>query len=199
MYKPCAEIVESSLTWWQAQCWDRDNVPAFGSLMIVQTNAEPLFGIVYDIKTGSPDATRQPFAYKKTQEELLKEQPHIFTFLTTNFSCLTLGHGIPPLYQLPPHPPRIHDFVRRANDEDLKLFVEQEEYIHLIFNAPPALVNHEELLLAFISNLHQQRIVSRENLLSLLKKISFLIGHDYRRLKLFCKRLQLIIDNKLPK
>ena len=73
-----AEIVESSLTNWTAQSWDWDMFPAFGTLVVVPENKRSLFGIVYQINTGSLEPGRYPFTYQKTQEELLKEQPQIF-------------------------------------------------------------------------------------------------------------------------
>ena len=91
MTKPCAEIIESSLQTFLGQCWQWDIMPQFGSLVIAQNGNRPLFGLVYQIQTGSMDPTRYPFAYQKTHEELRAEQPQIFEFLKTSFSCLCVG------------------------------------------------------------------------------------------------------------
>ncbi|MCF7900082.1 hypothetical protein K9K77_01100, partial [Candidatus Babeliales bacterium] len=87
-----AEIVESSLTVWTAQSWEWNTFPEFGSLVVVPEKKRNLFGIVHQINTGSIEPGRYPFTYQKTQEELFKEQPQIFEFLKTTFSCITLGY-----------------------------------------------------------------------------------------------------------
>ena len=87
-----AEIIESSLSMWTAQCWQWNHSPVFGSIVQTKTLKRTIFGIVYKIETGSIDPIRQPFIYKKTEEELLKEQPQIFEFIRTTFSCLTIGY-----------------------------------------------------------------------------------------------------------
>src|SRR5690349_14278413 len=90
--KPFAEVIESSLHGFLAQTWQWDNFPAFGSLVTVTSNKRTHLAIVHQIKTGSMDPIRYPFPYQKTEEELLAEQPQIFEFLKTAFSCLTIGY-----------------------------------------------------------------------------------------------------------
>ena len=108
--KPFAEVIESSLQGWLAQSWNWNCFPAFGSLVTIETKKRQLFGIVHQIQTGSMDPMRHPFPYQKTEEELLQEQPQIFEFLKTTFSCLTLGYSEREriIYLLAPEPPQIH-------------------------------------------------------------------------------------------
>ncbi len=90
--KPFAEVIESSLHGWLAQSWQWDTFPSFGSIVTIQGKKRTHFGIVHQIQTGSMDPVRYPFPYQKTEEELLKEQPQIFEFLKTTFSCLIIGY-----------------------------------------------------------------------------------------------------------
>ena len=128
--KPCAEIIESSLSTWLAQSWEWRTSPAFGSLVVVEHKPYTHFGIVHQIQTGSMDPVRYPFAYQKTEEELLREQPQIFEFLKTTFSCVFMGYQEKGtiFYQLPPEPPRIHAFVALANAHHYKHFFAHEQY-----------------------------------------------------------------------
>src|SRR6478609_5317855 len=87
-----AEVIESSLQGFTAQCWQWDNSPTFGSMVTIAGKKRTLFGLVHQMHTGSTDPVRYPFAYQKTEEELLREQPQIFAFLKTSFMCLIIGY-----------------------------------------------------------------------------------------------------------
>ena len=78
-----SEVIDSSLHGFTAQSWQWDDFPAFGQLVTVQSGTRTLFGIVYQVHTGSMDPVRYPFPYQKTEAELLAEQPQIFEFLKT--------------------------------------------------------------------------------------------------------------------
>jgi hypothetical protein len=194
--KQFAEIIESSLLGWLAQSWQWDTFPTFGSLVVIENKKRLLFGIVHQIQTGSMDPVRYPFAYQKTEEELLREQPQIFEFLKTTFSCLTLGykqnHKI--FYQLAPEPPKIHSFVALANKEYIQEFFAHNNYLHTLFGLSNQLFNLDELLLALLKNLHDQNILSEDSLQSFIQTFSLLIGNDYRRLKLFLQRVEPLFN-----
>jgi len=188
-----AEIVESSLTNWTAQSWDWDMFPAFGTLVVVPENKRSLFGIVYQINTGSLEPGRYPFTYQKTQEELQKEQPQIFEFLKTTFSCITIGYQEHEkiFHAICPAPPKIHSFVGPLQQLEYKQFFISPTFMQLLFNSS-SLENIDELLIALITNLKKQDILSPEKLSELIDTYTLLIGNDYRRLKLFLSRLQIL-------
>ena len=192
--KACfAEIVESSLTNWTAQSWQWDTFPAFGSVVQVPEKKRTLFGIVHQINTGSLETGRYPFTYQKTQEELLKEQPQIFEFLKTTFSCITLGYEEHEkiIHSIAPEPPKIHSFVGNLSATQNKQFFVSPTFMQLIFSAPH-IENIDELLLAVITNLQKQKLLDSEKLSELIESYTLLIGTDYRRLKLFLGRIQNI-------
>ena len=185
-----AEIIDSSLITWTAQSWQWDIVPEFGSVVAIVTKKRTLFGIVYDIKTGSLEPGRYPFTYQKTEEELLEEQPQIFEFLKTTFSCLTLGFQEQEaiFHQLAPEPPKIHAFVASMTPEQYKKFFISTGYLHLLF-ASSGICMVDELLLALLRNFHKNNLLSEEKFAEFIDAIAQLSGNDYRRLKLLIKRI----------
>ena len=193
--KPLAEVIESSLQHWLAQSCQWDSFPSFGSLVTIQRQSTILFGIVHDIKTGSMDPSRYPFPYQKTEEQLLKEQPQIFEFLKTTFSCLPLGYKQQEsfYYQLPPEPPKIHSFVTPAQKELYQAFFCNEHYLHILFNFSGSINNLDELLLALLKQLNNHHILDTKKFERFLEMFSLLAGNDYRRLKLFLQRAQQTI------
>lgn len=189
-----AEVIESSVSHWTAQSWKWNQFPTFGSLVTTSTKERTLFGLVYQIQTGSMDPTRYPFPYQKTEEELLAQQPQIFEFLKTTFLCLAIGyeehHKIN--YLIAPEPPRIHSFVCNATKEQSSKFFENIHFLHLIFgcNGP---INVDELLLAMIKYQKKIGVFSQEQLKEWLSLYNMLIGNDYRRLKFFAQRIQSLV------
>ena len=186
------EVVQSSLSSWTGQCWDWDIVPSFGSIVSVESHDRTVFGVVYDIQTGSLDPSRTPFAYKKTEEELKREQPQIFEFLKTSFSCLTLGYKENGriYHVLTPKPPKIHSFIQNIDIGAHKEFFASEGYLQLIFGHENLIGNTDELLLALMTNARNNEVLDEERLGSFIQTVSLLTGNDYRRLKLFLQRVE---------
>jgi hypothetical protein len=194
---PFAEIVESSLQSFKAHCWQWDKVPAFGSLITADlAGNRSLFGIVYHTEMGSMDPMRYPFPYQKTQDELLQEQPQIFSFLKTIISCLILGYkelGVIH-YTLVPEPPKIHAFVSIASPELSQEFFSNNRYIHRIFASCESLIPLDELLLAILKYQSEHYLLTTTKLSDFIETFSLLSGSDYRRLKLFLQRAEPLLE-----
>jgi hypothetical protein len=186
-----AEVIESSLHTWKAQSWQWDRFARFGSLVTINTPERTIFGIVHNIETGSLDPVRTPFPFQKTEEELLREQPQIFAFLQTTFTCLTAAYQENSilLYQWAPEPPKIHAFVSEATQQQYELFFSDEQYIHILFGLSHQILNLDELLLAMFKNLSDQKLLDQRRLSNIIETFSLLTGNDYRRLKLFLQRV----------
>lgn len=191
----CGEVIESSLLGWLAQSWQWDQFPTFGSLAITETKKRTLIGIVHQIQTGSMDPVRYPFPYQKTEDELLQEQPQIFEFLKTTFSCITIGYQEKGtfFYQLAPEPARIHSFVGAAPRELTQQFLADERYLHLLFGLANHVFNIDELLLAILKNMGDLKIMSPTKIDHFVQTFALLTGNDYRRLKLFLQRAQSLV------
>jgi len=190
-----AEIIESSLQGWLAQSWQWNTFPQFGSLIVVETKKRTIFGVVYQIQTGSMEPMRYPFPYQKTEEELLREQPQIFEFLKTTFSCLAIGYQEKGkiFYLAAPEPPQIHSFVAPMPSDTAKQFLCSERYLHLLFGANQ-LFNVDELLLAILKQQAELDMLSSDKVTTFINTYSLLTGNDYRRLKLFLQRVEPIVQ-----
>ena len=154
-----------------------------------------VIGIVHQIQTGSMDPMRYPFPYQKTEEELLNEQPQIFEFLKTTFSCLTvayLDHGTM-FYMLAPEPVKIHAFVTPASAEISKQFFYKNNYLHVLFGLSHQVFNLDELLLAVIRHQAALDTLSADRIQNFMQTFSLLTGNDYRRLKLFLQRVEPLL------
>lgn len=185
------EILESSLHSFIGQSWKWDMPPKFGSLVKIESNNRILYAVVHEIQTGSIDESRKAFAYQKTEEDLKREQPQIFEFLKTNFSCLCLGYeesGVL-FHQLPPQPPKIHSFVSFVETSEYINFFQNEQYLHVLFGLSNNIINVDELLLAILKNMAENKLLTSEKLANFTSSYSLLTGNDYRRLKLFLQRV----------
>lgn len=193
--KPFAEIIESSLDNFLAQSWQWDVIPNFGSLVQVETSNQSVFGIITQIQTGSMDPMRYPFPYQKTEKELIEEQPQIFEFLKTMFKVQIIGYAKIEnqnrfYYHLPPKPCKIHAFVKNTPPQITKEFFSKPDYLHLLFSFSSNFTNLDELLVAILNNLATQKLLDSKKLDAFCQSFSLLTGNDYRRLKLFLKRVE---------
>src|SRR5579863_10162635 len=192
-----AEVIESSLTGWLAQSWTWDKFPEFGSFVAIEGKKRTVFGIVHQVQTGSMDPVRYPFPYQKTEEELLKEQPQIFEFLKTTFSCITVGYQEKKSisYLIAPEPPKIHSFITHPSAELSKIFFASTRYMHLLFTHASQIFNMDELMLALLKQHIDLNILTKDKINSFMQTYSLLTGNDYRRLKLFLQRAEHMLSN----
>jgi hypothetical protein len=188
--KNFAEIIESSLEQCTAQTWYWDTIPLFGSLMAIQDPEHLLFGIVHHIQTGSTDTSRVPFTYQKTMEELLRDQPQIFAFFKTTFSCLIVGylHKGSIIYTLAPQPARIHTFVKQADEALAHQFFAAVDYLYCLFGVHNKDISNDELLLALLARNYPDAPYTL--LRHVIHTYASLVGNDYRRIRLFAQRMR---------
>lgn len=188
-----AEIIKSSLYQWQGCCWEWDAAPAFGSLVTIETSEKILFGIVFQVETGSKDPARIAYAYKKSHAELKRDQPQIFEFLQTTFLCLPLGYkdkkNCSSIYQIPPEPPSIHAFIASATEEVMAEFFGNSSYLYVLFGLSSSIAYLDELLLALLKRQADSGLLTEEKVLYFIQTFSVLTGNNYQRLKLFLQRL----------
>jgi hypothetical protein len=190
-----AEVIESSIDHFTAQCWQWNQYPTFGSLVVVQEQEKTIFGIVSHIQTGSIDPTRSPFPYQKTEAELMAEQPQIFEFLKTTFTVHIVGHQIHDknYYLLPPTPCKIHSFVAEATAPIAAKFFSSSDFLHLLFAFANTIPSLDELLLSLTKYLVDTKIFTKQHIDQLSNTLSLHTGNDYRRLKLFFKRIEPLL------
>jgi hypothetical protein len=187
-----SEVIESALGYFVAQSWEWDDFPEFGSLVEVENNGLTHIGCVTNINTGSIDPMRTPFPYKKTEEELRSEQPHIFEFLKTTYNVISLGYciGEKTVYRLPLKPCKIHSFASHCSNEFSFRFLQGGEFLNVLFAASGRVDNFDELLIALVSRLQEGERGKVDLIEKLYEKLSLLTGNDYRRLKVFFSRVE---------
>ncbi|HSC25237.1 MAG TPA: hypothetical protein VLB80_03425 [Candidatus Babeliales bacterium] len=192
-----AEVIESSLTSWLGQSWTWDTFPEFGSFVAIEGKKRTVFGIVHHVQTGSMDPVRYPFPYKKTEEELLQEQPQIFEFLKTTFACIAIGYQEKKLisYLIAPEPPKIHSFILCPSNEISKIFFSSTNYLHLLFTHSAQIFNMDELMLALLRQHMELNILTKNKMNSFMQTYSLLTGNDYRRIKLFLQRVEHMLGD----
>ena len=192
--RPFSEIIESGLGYFVAQCWEWDNFPEFGDLLHVESNGSMIVGCVTNINTGSIDPMRTPFPYKKTEEQLRVEQPHIFEFLRTTYTAISVGYvnNNKILYHLPSQPCKIHSFVSPCLDDFESIFLGNIDFLDLLFTLSSRVEYFDELLLVLINKLNKAHTISSEFIDAFYKKLSLLTGNDYRRLKIFFARVEAL-------
>lgn len=185
-----SEIIQGSLSEWTGQCWKWNVMPQFGSLVVTSHGPLQIFGIVHTITTGSMDPVRVPMPYKKTEEELLRDQPQIFEFLQTTFTSMTVGYEEQGkiFYHLCEKPPKIHAFIQEASLVQYQEFFKSDQFLHLLFNLSTQTVNLDELLLALLKQLHIKQILDTAKFYDFIETFSMLYKHDYQKLKIFLKR-----------
>jgi len=190
-----AEVIESSLTHFIAQSWEWDCFPTFGQLISATDEIMTVVGIVHQIMTGSIDPSRQPFTFQKTQEELMREQPQIFEFLKTNFSCIPIGYIIngKPYHLIPYKPLKIHTFIGHATIDQVQQMLGGGFYLNVLFGMQGQLFNLDELLLALMRYQATYHLLNDDQLKKSLNTYCLLIGNDYRRIKLFTGRLEELL------
>lgn len=189
-----AEVVESSLNHFVAQCWQWNELPTFASLVEVQSNTQLLLGCVTQIKTESSDPTRKPFAYQKTEEELLKEQPQLFELLKSTFTVHILGYKElttnKVFYRTPSQPSKIHAFVKQASEEIFIEVFSKPHFLPMFFALQNNTTNLEELLLAILCQMHQKKLVTQEFFNMFYQNFALLNSNDYKKVKMFFDRME---------
>jgi hypothetical protein len=186
------EIIESSITHFVFQTWDWKVQSPFGSIIMVKNKDETVYGIVYQIKTGSQEGDRQVHAYQKPLEELEIEHPHIFSFLKTTVYALPLGYkkNNTIIGSLPTKPCLIHAFVGQASLDELKtLLTSNYSYLNHLFALQADLFSIDELLLSLLSFQESIDPLFKKNRETFLSAYSLLIGNDYNRLRFFIEKI----------
>ena len=191
-----AEIVESSLHEWTAQSWAWNEFPPFGSLVSTEYDDFTVLALVCQVSTGSMDPSRSPFPYQKTEAELLREQPQIFEFLKTTFTCLPVGYAKEGSisYQICPKPPKIHSFVGYVPDNLMKQYFTSDEFLYPLISLNRQETSLDDLLLAIMNQLFGIGLLTKPRVKSIIDAFSLTTGNDYRRLKTFLGRAQPVVN-----
>lgn len=193
-----AEILESNITHFTGQSWQWNTIPEFGSLVTATSNDRTIFAVIYTIKTAPIDPIRQPVAYQKTEEELLKEQPQIFEFLSTSFSCIAIAYfeNNQLFFNLPPQPPKMHTFINFATQEEYEQCFSTEQFLYLLYNSQEQ-INLEELLLAIIKHQLKNQVLTKQRFNRCIETFFILNKNNYAQTKTFLNRIQQLLKTNV--
>lgn len=192
--KAFAEIIESSIMQATGLCWDWAQLPTLCGLVKITQAPYVLYGCITNVTTGNSDPVRQPFAYKKTEAELLQEQPQIFAFLQTSFTIKILGYQKEKLhYLLPPQPTKLHSFVEYATADEYKTFFEDTNFLNLFCMPSEQGIDNNELLLVLLQHLQNMIKVDAAFIHKICSHMAAIQSSDYRATKRFLQRVQQLL------
>lgn len=186
--KHIGEVVESSTKGFIARSPRVGESPSFGSF--VRTDSEPrVYGLVYEILTGSKEPGRKPTAYDMSIEELRREQPQIFELLKTEFHVLTLAYleGGKIRFALSPLPPPIHSFVHECSDEEKKGLSSEDFFLRAIVSSSNVPV--DDLIVSSLYNAQNVREEDKHYMVRMGKSLSRFFRDDYERLSSILRRV----------
>ena len=192
---PAAEILESRTTGWIAQCRELHCAPPFGSWVRAPEDErrEVIYGVVSKIETAPFDLNRRPAALWTSEDEMSQKHPQIGKLLRTTFEVQCIGWSESQanqceIYQsLPPQPPRLHSFVLRCDDADVRRFTQKHDWIRLLLGG--ATENADELIIAVARNAIKARNSNIEYSIALGKTLALLLQDDYLRLRAILGRI----------
>jgi hypothetical protein len=197
------EVVETSLTGYNAQTYKLDEPPPFGGLVRVKDRAGTceIYGTVYHIATGGLDPGRRAAARGSGQppandEQVYTDNPQLSRLLRTEFAVLVLGcckAGQSPArfsYIFPDYPPPLHYSVSLCQDSTLVAFTEEKSYLRTILEASQ--VPAEELIAAILRRSAQARgEAGRAYLVESLRHLARHLKQDYDRFKIIVEKCEI--------
>jgi len=200
--KPVAEVINSSITEFKAECLGGGGLdfpvkPRFGSFLKVGEPDAPLhiFAVTFNVLTGPLDNVHKPSALGLTRAQLQIEQPQVFSLLKTEVSACIVGHSQNgKIYtHLPPQPPDVHDFVFEAKGDEVALLTKDFEFLRHL--AQITQVPDDELLSATIREAcalayGQDRLLERDFLVGAGRFLSNSYRADYDKLLSVLKKIR---------
>ena len=195
------EVIESTTTQFVAGAYTLLDAPPFGALVRAQTRtpAESVFGLVYEIRTGSKEPGGRAVVRGRTYSgrelydaEIYQEHPDLAEVLQTEFAAITVGFGDASTFYhyLPPQPPPVHYSVYPATDGEVTRFTARFDFFRtLLFSAQ---VPGDELLAATI-RAAARSLSPRENqgyLLRAGRELAMLLKDDHERLTAILRRIR---------
>lgn len=176
------EIVETSTTEFTTECYELNQVPAFGSLVKTSSDKDIIYGIVFDVSTGSIDPSRKPTVLgspETSSDELLSKQPQLKKLLRTSFKAIVVGYNNKRF--LPPFPPRLHETVTMLSEKEIDGFEMNFEYLKALLEIS------DDLVAAHIRYMCQG---DKEKALKAAKVVTEYLKNDHQRLTDILKRLE---------
>ncbi len=191
-----AEVIESSLNHVTALCWDDLALPHFGNIAQITYNNCTAYGIITQITAKITDDQRTPFAFKKSLEELHREQPQIFAFMQTTATVSMIWHspsdGQGLSSRTAPTPAPLHAHVKLA---PLQVYQEVLTNKELLF----AITEHittttaDDCLLVLAEKAAESGALTRDQLHEFIEIYAQEINNDLHRAQRFLQHIERVL------
>jgi hypothetical protein len=180
------EVVEARTAEFVAQAYELDGAPPFGSLVRVGDGRGDVYGFVCQVSSGSLDAGRRVSARGRSEESedaLFENNPELSSLLRTEFSAIVTGfrEGDVLVQRLPAQPPRLHGFVHRCDDEELRRFARRLDFLGTLLGTASR-CPIDELVGAALRQSAAVQPDPRGYLVAAGKRLTTLLANDVRRL-----------------
>lgn len=168
--------------------------PHFGDLVKVPLSGgdnTDIFGLIYDVQVPDDPSVRQLILVGQMEPEVMRDQREN-RLVPIEVSVLVVGYqqGGRIVQGLPPQPPISLDTLVVCDDDDLRRFSEQLDYLRLTLNA--AQIPADELLIANLSRAAETRSpeIRRVFLLKAGRELARLLSYDLVRLDSILRRIR---------
>ena len=185
------EVVETSSTGFNTQCYRLYEAPPLGSLVRSGDEA-PIYGIVHEVATRSMDPSRRPIPRgeeEDTEEAVYLSNPQLSRLLTTEFVSIVVGHLVNGQVrrELAPLPPRIHSFVYQCVGEEVQGFSSSLDFMPILLSAP--ISAPDDVIASFLRQASQSHPEPERYLVEAGRKLAVSLGGDVQRLNNVLRRL----------
>lgn len=168
--------------------------PQFGDLVKVPLSGSDdtnIFGLIYDVQVPDDPSVRQLILTGQLEAEVMRDQREN-RLVPIEVSVLVVGYERDRriVQGLPPQPPISLDTLIVSDDEDLRRFTEQLDYLRLTLNA--AQIPADELLIANLTRAAETRSaeIRRGFLLKAGRELARLLSYDLVRLDSILRRIR---------
>jgi hypothetical protein len=179
------EVVEARTAQFTAQCYRLDGAPPFGSLVRASDGRVDIYGLVYEVTSGSLDAGRRVSARgadEPNEDALFEHNPELAALLRTELAALVVGYREADriVQRLPAHPPRLHGFVHRCDPAEVRAFGQRLDFLTALLAGGSGPT--DELVAAALRQLAAVQGDERAYLVAAGKRLATLLGGDVKRL-----------------
>ena len=185
------EVVEATTTEFTTQCYRLYEAPPLGSL-VRSGEANPIYGIVYEVATRSMDSARHPIPRggdEDTEEEVYLNNPQLNRLLLTEFKSMVVGYqsdgGL--RRYLAPLPLRIHSFVYQCEGEELREFSDSLDFLPIILSAP--ISAQDDVIASFLRQASESHPDPQRFMIGAGKELAVYFAGQLQRLNNVLRRL----------
>ncbi len=192
-------MIEAGTASFVAECYQLYELPPLGSLVRVtystgdSGSVGDVFGIVHVATTSSIDPGRRPIARGRdeaSEKDIYRASPQLEKLLRSEFTALVVGHTADGelRHYLPPRPTRIHSFVYRCDDQQVREFSRRLNFLGRLLDSQLP-VPAEEVIAATLRLMGDANEDRHGFLVTAGKELANLLGGEFSRLRTVLNRI----------